>query len=170
MATTIGIADVIIICVPLAVVLNIWKAISVTIDNLVMGHSEKLYSYKAIIVNNNELMTSYYFLLLVNWQQLWLYKAGVKCSNIYVVDFLDYAIAFIFTIFYRLLCGVIIHDLSPYFPNYFLVNLNALFLPQIGLDGIRMLDPSTSRTLRIYPLDTITRCEVCSFLSSFPIL
>lgn len=66
MATTIGIADVIIICVPLAVVLNIWKAISVTIDNLVMGHSEKLYSYKAIIVNNNELMTSYYFLLLVN--------------------------------------------------------------------------------------------------------
>ncbi|KAI3797342.1 hypothetical protein L1987_32598 [Smallanthus sonchifolius] len=34
-------------------------------------------------------------------------------------------------------------------------------LCQIGLDGIRMLDPSTSRTLRIYPLDTITRCEVC---------
>ncbi|CAN4094010.1 unnamed protein product [Withania somnifera] len=33
-------------------------------------------------------------------------------------------------------------------------------LCQIGLDGIRMLDPSTSRTLRIYPLDTITRCDV----------
>ncbi|XP_048329681.1 protein FREE1 isoform X2 [Ziziphus jujuba] len=33
-------------------------------------------------------------------------------------------------------------------------------LCQIGLDGIRMLDPSTSRTLRIYPLETITRCEV----------
>lgn len=33
-------------------------------------------------------------------------------------------------------------------------------LCQIALDGIRMLDPSTSRTLRIYPLDTITRCEV----------
>lgn len=33
-------------------------------------------------------------------------------------------------------------------------------LCQIGLDGIRMLDPSTSRTLRIYPLDTVTRCEV----------
>ncbi|KAJ8540893.1 hypothetical protein K7X08_001709 [Anisodus acutangulus] len=32
-------------------------------------------------------------------------------------------------------------------------------LCQIGLDGIRMLDPSTSRTLRIYPLDTITRCD-----------
>ncbi|KAM0008803.1 putative chromatin regulator PHD family [Helianthus debilis subsp. tardiflorus] len=32
-------------------------------------------------------------------------------------------------------------------------------LCQIGLDGIRMLDPSTSRTLRIYPLDTVTRCE-----------
>lgn len=32
-------------------------------------------------------------------------------------------------------------------------------LCQIGLDGIRMLDPSTSRTLRIYPLETITRCE-----------
>ncbi|XWS20924.1 hypothetical protein CRYUN_Cryun30bG0011100 [Craigia yunnanensis] len=30
----------------------------------------------------------------------------------------------------------------------------------IGLDGIRMLDPSTSRTLRIYPLENITRCEV----------
>ncbi|CAI9116950.1 OLC1v1018250C2 [Oldenlandia corymbosa var. corymbosa] len=33
-------------------------------------------------------------------------------------------------------------------------------LCQIGLDGIRMLDPSSNRTLRIYPLDTITRCEV----------
>jgi hypothetical protein len=31
---------------------------------------------------------------------------------------------------------------------------------QIGLDGVRMLDPSTSRTLRIYPLETITRWEV----------
>ncbi|TYJ46128.1 hypothetical protein E1A91_A02G099600v1 [Gossypium mustelinum] len=33
-------------------------------------------------------------------------------------------------------------------------------LCQIGLDGIRMLDPSTSRTLRIYPIENITRCEV----------
>jgi hypothetical protein len=33
-------------------------------------------------------------------------------------------------------------------------------LCQIGLDGIRMLDPSTSRTLRIYPLDALTRWEV----------
>nr|DAD41674.1 TPA_asm: hypothetical protein HUJ06_015997 [Nelumbo nucifera] len=33
-------------------------------------------------------------------------------------------------------------------------------LCQIGLDGIRMLDPSTSRTLRIYPLETVTRWEV----------
>ncbi|XP_076940668.1 protein FREE1-like [Bidens hawaiensis] len=33
-------------------------------------------------------------------------------------------------------------------------------LCQVGLDGIRMLDPSTSRTLRIYSLDAITRCEV----------
>ncbi|CAN6582460.1 unnamed protein product [Malus baccata var. baccata] len=32
-------------------------------------------------------------------------------------------------------------------------------LCQIGLDGIRMLDPATSRTLRIYPLDTVTRCD-----------
>ncbi|CAM6082267.1 unnamed protein product [Calypogeia fissa] len=31
---------------------------------------------------------------------------------------------------------------------------------QIGLDGVRMVDPSTSRTLRIYPLDTITKWEV----------
>ncbi|XP_052201886.1 protein FREE1 [Diospyros lotus] len=33
-------------------------------------------------------------------------------------------------------------------------------LCQIGLDGVRMLDPSTSRTLRIYPLDTVTRFQV----------
>ncbi|XP_064949665.1 protein FREE1-like [Musa acuminata AAA Group] len=33
-------------------------------------------------------------------------------------------------------------------------------LCQIGLDGIRMLDPSTNRTLRIYPLETVTRWEV----------
>ncbi|GAB2292209.1 Protein free1 [Dionaea muscipula] len=32
-------------------------------------------------------------------------------------------------------------------------------LCQVGLDGIRMLDPSTSRTLRIYPLETVSRCE-----------
>ncbi|GAV56712.1 FYVE domain-containing protein/PTB domain-containing protein [Cephalotus follicularis] len=32
-------------------------------------------------------------------------------------------------------------------------------LCQVGLDGIRMLDPSTSRTLRIYPLENITRCD-----------
>ncbi|GJT75969.1 peroxisomal membrane protein 11D-like protein [Tanacetum coccineum] len=39
---------------------------------------------------------------------------------------------------------------------------------KIGLDGIRMLDPSTSRTLRIYPLDTVTRCEV--YNSYLPLL
>ncbi|RZC66740.1 hypothetical protein C5167_010444 [Papaver somniferum] len=33
-------------------------------------------------------------------------------------------------------------------------------LCQIGLDGIRMLDPNNNRTLRIYPLETITRSEV----------
>ncbi|KAL5778242.1 hypothetical protein ACOSP7_011168 [Xanthoceras sorbifolium] len=33
-------------------------------------------------------------------------------------------------------------------------------LCQIGLDGIRMLDPNTSRTLRIYPLENISRCEL----------
>ncbi|EEF52759.1 zinc finger protein, putative [Ricinus communis] len=32
-------------------------------------------------------------------------------------------------------------------------------LCQIGLDGIRMLDPNTGRTLRIYPLENITRCD-----------
>ncbi|XLS66856.1 hypothetical protein HN51_017879 [Arachis hypogaea] len=32
-------------------------------------------------------------------------------------------------------------------------------LCQIGLDGIRMLDPNTSRTLRIYPLENITGCD-----------
>jgi hypothetical protein len=31
---------------------------------------------------------------------------------------------------------------------------------QIGLDGVRMLDPSTSVTLRIYTLETIERWEV----------
>ncbi|GJW09181.1 hypothetical protein Tco_1571604 [Tanacetum coccineum] len=35
----------------------------------------------------------------------------------------------------------------------------AAMADQIGLDGIQMLDPSTSRTLRVYPLDTVTRCE-----------
>ncbi|KAG5146340.1 hypothetical protein JHK84_031883 [Glycine max] len=29
----------------------------------------------------------------------------------------------------------------------------------IGLDGIRMLDQNTSRTLRIYPLENITKCD-----------
>ncbi|KAK8623271.1 hypothetical protein V6N13_118159 [Hibiscus sabdariffa] len=33
-------------------------------------------------------------------------------------------------------------------------------LCQIGLDGIRMLDPSTGRMLRIYPLENVRRCEV----------
>ncbi|XP_058098949.1 protein FREE1-like [Magnolia sinica] len=33
-------------------------------------------------------------------------------------------------------------------------------LCQIGLDGIRMLDPNTNRTIRIYPLETVTRWEV----------
>ncbi|KAL3344336.1 hypothetical protein AABB24_023660 [Solanum stoloniferum] len=33
-------------------------------------------------------------------------------------------------------------------------------LCQIGLDGIRLLDPATSRTLRIYLLENVTRCEV----------
>lgn len=31
---------------------------------------------------------------------------------------------------------------------------------QVGLDGIRMLDPNSSCTLRIYPLETVTRCDV----------
>lgn len=31
---------------------------------------------------------------------------------------------------------------------------------QVGLDGVRMISPSTSKTVRIYPLDTITRWEV----------
>ncbi|XP_024520954.1 protein FREE1 [Selaginella moellendorffii] len=31
---------------------------------------------------------------------------------------------------------------------------------QIGLDGVRLVDPSSGRTLRIYPLDTITKWEV----------
>ncbi|KAM3298219.1 hypothetical protein ACQJBY_039932 [Aegilops geniculata] len=33
-------------------------------------------------------------------------------------------------------------------------------LCQVGLDGIRMLDPNTSRTLRIYSLETVTRWDV----------
>jgi len=35
-----------------------------------------------------------------------------------------------------------------------------MVLLQIGLDGSRMLDPNTSRTLRIYPLDSLTTWEV----------
>ncbi|XP_072967332.1 protein FREE1-like [Typha angustifolia] len=33
-------------------------------------------------------------------------------------------------------------------------------LCQVGLDGIRMLDPTSNRTLRIYSLDTMTKWEV----------
>ncbi|MFX6573059.1 hypothetical protein ABTG52_08750, partial [Acinetobacter baumannii] len=33
-------------------------------------------------------------------------------------------------------------------------------LCQIGLDGIRILEPATSRTLKIYPLEAVTRWEV----------
>ncbi|CBI17328.3 unnamed protein product, partial [Vitis vinifera] len=33
-------------------------------------------------------------------------------------------------------------------------------LCQIGLDGIRMLDPASGRTLRIYPLEMLTKWEV----------
>ncbi|KAJ4963005.1 hypothetical protein NE237_022944 [Protea cynaroides] len=40
-------------------------------------------------------------------------------------------------------------------------------LCQIGLDGIRMLDPNTSRTLRIYPLETVTRWEANSAVFNF---
>jgi len=35
-----------------------------------------------------------------------------------------------------------------------------LCLMQVGLDGVRMLDPNTGRTLRIYPLETVTRWDV----------
>ncbi|PIN17240.1 hypothetical protein CDL12_10119 [Handroanthus impetiginosus] len=41
-------------------------------------------------------------------------------------------------------------------------------LCQVGLDGIRILDPATSRTLKIYPLDTVTRWEVLdSYIFAF---
>ncbi|XP_076910097.1 protein FREE1-like [Bidens hawaiensis] len=33
-------------------------------------------------------------------------------------------------------------------------------LCQIGLDGIQLLDPATSRTLKVYALDTVTKWEV----------
>ncbi|XP_020581725.1 protein FREE1-like isoform X2 [Phalaenopsis equestris] len=33
-------------------------------------------------------------------------------------------------------------------------------LCQVGLDGIHMLDPSSNRTLRIYPLENLTRWEI----------
>lgn len=41
-------------------------------------------------------------------------------------------------------------------------------LCQIGLDGIRVLDPATSRTLKIYSLDNVTRWEVLdSYIFAF---
>ncbi|RID58115.1 hypothetical protein BRARA_F01433 [Brassica rapa] len=45
---------------------------------------------------------------------------------------------------------------------------------RIGLDGLRTLDPSTSRTLRIYSLENITRCEkldssILAFWSKTPV-
>ncbi|CBI17326.3 unnamed protein product, partial [Vitis vinifera] len=45
---------------------------------------------------------------------------------------------------------------------------NTDVLCQIGLDGIRMLDPASGRTLRIYPLDMLTKWEVLdSFIFAF---
>lgn len=46
-------------------------------------------------------------------------------------------------------------------PFYYVIILSTSL--QIGLDGIKMLDPSTSRMLRIYPLENIARCEVSLF-------
>ncbi|XP_027075181.1 protein FREE1-like [Coffea arabica] len=41
-------------------------------------------------------------------------------------------------------------------------------LCQIGLDGIRILDPATSRTLKIYPLEGVTRWDVLdSYIFAF---
>ncbi|XP_052196316.1 protein FREE1-like [Diospyros lotus] len=41
-------------------------------------------------------------------------------------------------------------------------------LCQVGLDGIRILDPATSRTLRIYTLETVTRWEILdSYIFAF---
>lgn len=41
-------------------------------------------------------------------------------------------------------------------------------LCQIGLDGIRVLDPATSRILKIYPLETVTRWDVLdSYIFAF---
>lgn len=45
-----------------------------------------------------------------------------------------------------------------------------MFYLQIGLDGIRMLDPGNYRTLRIYPLETVTRWEVSWLCCLFVIL
>ncbi|CAK8569119.1 unnamed protein product [Lathyrus sativus] len=47
-------------------------------------------------------------------------------------------------------------------------------LCQVGLDGLRMLDPNTSRTLRIYPLENITKCDrvdstIFAFWSKSPV-
>ncbi|KAL3377859.1 hypothetical protein AABB24_003988 [Solanum stoloniferum] len=41
-------------------------------------------------------------------------------------------------------------------------------LCQIGLDGIRILEPATSRTLRIYSLENVTKLEVLdSYIFAF---
>ncbi|KAI5402800.1 variant 2, Protein free1 [Lathyrus oleraceus] len=47
-------------------------------------------------------------------------------------------------------------------------------LCQVGLDGLRMLDPNSSRTLRIYPLENITKCDrldstIFAFWSKSPV-
>ncbi|KAK3022970.1 hypothetical protein RJ639_046674 [Escallonia herrerae] len=47
-------------------------------------------------------------------------------------------------------------------------NVDMDVLCQIGLDGIRILDPATSRTLKIYSLETMTRWEVLdSYIFAF---
>ncbi|CAG7869467.1 unnamed protein product, partial [Brassica rapa] len=53
-------------------------------------------------------------------------------------------------------------------------NSSKIVTAQIGLDGLRMHDPSTSRTLRIYSLENITRCEkldssILAFWSKTPV-
>ena len=49
---------------------------------------------------------------------------------------------------------------------YFISLWQLCFTLQVGLDGIRMMDPSTSRTLRIYPFETVIRWEVRGFFNA----
>ncbi|KAL0449703.1 UNVERIFIED_CONTAM: protein FREE1 [Sesamum latifolium] len=64
--------------------------------------------------------------------------------------------------------SLLIANMSRQWGQWLIVSSTVEHLMAIGLDGIRFLDPATSRTLKIYPLETVTRWEVLdSYIFAF---